>query len=136
LGRYGSAETPLRCADPPHGLSVVKSAYLADDARLCGERHRHRDGERRPRRRSLGKREPQTILRTDARSIHHELEREQKLNAKSSGWDESPCDQSRRKARDRPQTDHACFIVKDYAGMSLAYVYLEDESGAVRLPSC
>jgi hypothetical protein len=30
----------------------------------------------------------------------------------------------------------ACFIVKDYAGMSLAYVYLEDESGAVRLPSC
>jgi len=49
--------------------------------------------------------------------------------APASGWDESPCDQSRRKARDRPQTDHACFIVKDYAGMSLADVYLEDESG-------
>ena len=38
---------------------------------------------------TMSKREPQTILKTDKRSIHLELPREGKFAAKSSGWDEN-----------------------------------------------
>jgi hypothetical protein len=36
----------------------------------------------------MGKREPQTILKTDECRIHLELGRKRKLTATSSGWDE------------------------------------------------